>query len=188
MTRRHAAADSATRRLRQALRHSARLDWPAAHAAILAGAPIDTAMGQVWFGATPLIAATSSGCTTEAGWLLNHGADTNARNRNGWTALMTVNLRFGAESAKDLIATLLDHGADPSQKAPDGRTLPEIFVSTHRKDMLPILDRALAGPQRAEARQRLLTQLTIEQRTAWLPKSSAVETAMTTRTVWRRLP
>ena len=138
-------------------------------------------------GWTALTAAVANGHTDAICLLLARRADPNAFDGSGWTALMFVHwYPYPGSDPSAVLATLLDHGADPSQKAPDGCTLPEIFVSTHRKDMLPILDRALAGPQRAEARQRLLARLTADRRAAWLPKSSAVEAGIETTTRWRR--
>ena len=139
-------------------------------------------------GEPALIRAVLHSHTAIAVLLLEHGADPNARDRDSRTALMVVSLTRDAKSAKDLIATLLDHGADPSRMTSDGRTLPEIFASTYRQDMLAILDRALASPQRTEARQHLLARLTAGQRLAWLPKSSAAEAAMAVRTDWHRTP
>ena len=110
MTRQNTPTQSATHRLHQALRIDAPPDWPAARAAILAGAPVDTAI-QVRAGATPLIvAATLDGCTAEVGWLLDHGAAIDARDNQGETALVrAVQHRRTAD-----IALLLQRGADPN--------------------------------------------------------------------------
>ena len=118
MTRQNAPTQSATHRLCQALRVSAPPDWSAAHAAILAGAPVDPPLPQ-WAGATPLIlAATLDGCTAEVGWLLDHGASLEAVTSNGTTALV----RAGAHSRIGTIALLLQRGVDPNARGRNGWT------------------------------------------------------------------
>lgn len=52
-------------------------------------------------------------------YLLNHGADPNARSKTGTTALMLL-----AQSVTDdpeMTKAILDHGAHPSDKTPDGK-------------------------------------------------------------------
>ena len=182
----NSARPRAVARLQRAFTPERRPDWKKARAAILAGAPVDTLI-TAWSGATPLItAATLEGCTTEVRWLLDHGADPNVRNRNGWTVLMMVGLVFTTESAKGLIATLLDHGADPSATAPDGRTAPKIFMANGKPELTEYLDEVLASNQHAAARRRLLDRLTADQRAAWLPRACAAEAAAATRSAWRR--
>ena len=118
MTRQNAPTQSATHRLCQALRVSAPPDWSAAHAAILAGAPVDTPI-PTWAGATPLIlAATLDGCIAEAGWLLDHGASLETVTSNGTTALVSAVLH----SRTDTAALLLEHGADPNARGRNGWT------------------------------------------------------------------
>ena len=139
-------------------------------------------------GVTALVRAAANSRAATVALLLARGADPNTRDRNGWTVLMMVGLVFTTESAKGLIATLLDHGADPSATAPDGRTAPKIFMANGKPELTEYLDEVLASNQHAAARRRLLDRLTADQRAAWLPRACAAEAAAATRTAWCRTP
>ena len=118
MTRQKAPTQSATHRLHQALRIDAKPDWPVARAAILAGAPVDAPIPS-WSGATPLFIAATCGCTTEVGWLIDHGATLEVRNSNGETALVQA-VRWCRTTT---VALLLARGADPNARDQDGWTV-----------------------------------------------------------------
>lgn len=120
MTRKNAHTKSAVRRLRRAFDSGTWPNWPAAYAAILAGAPVDTPIPS-WSWATPLIIAARNGCATEAIWLLDHGAILEAKDSNGDTALIRA---VGWDRhAGATVAPLLDRGADPNARDRDGRTV-----------------------------------------------------------------
>ena len=122
--------------------------------------------------------------------LLAHGANPNARGPRGETVLMrAVNgALVHAISSVATIGLLLDHGLDPSIADNAGRTTLEFFVSARREDLVAKLDAALATPSRAAIRCHLLDHLSAEQRTVWLPKSCAVETATRAVKDWGRKP
>ena len=127
---------------------------------------------------------------TRAGWTvqMTNFRTINTVQAHGWTALMVVGLLVAAESTKDFIATLLDHGADPAATTPDGRTAPEIFMTNGCPKPTGYLDEALTNERYAAARRRLLDRLTADQRTAWLPKSCAAEAAIRAAKAWGRKP
>ena len=168
--------------LRQAFRHASP-DWPAARAAILAGAPVDAAIPSR-ADETPLFIATMTGNLTEVDWLLTHAADPNVVNPNNETAMVHA-MRCGHTTIAIL---LLEHGADPLRPDANGYTAPEFFMARGRGDLVAALDSELARPAHAILRHRLLDQLTAEQRLAWLPRCCAAEAAMAPRAAWRRTP
>lgn len=146
--------DSATARLRAALEKmdtavrtragtenvGAGMDWPAAFAALDAGADPDTRTGDGWTplmqavregrqealeelltrcahpdgmdgrGRTPLMQAARAGHTAMVTLLIAAGADREARDRNGWSALACAAWGGHAET----IAAILAHSADPT--------------------------------------------------------------------------
>lgn len=142
-------------------------------------------------GDTALVHAVVHGHGAATALLLDRSADPNARDRDGWTALMVVAFLNAAEFARDLIAMLIAHGADLAAIVPGvrSRTIPEICMAydkaPHRVDDL---DTALATPPHAPARRRLLDQLTADQGTAWLPRSCAAEAAVLAAKPWSRKP
>jgi len=69
-------------------------------------------------GMTPLMLAANEDDEKSFFYLLDHGADPNARCRKGYTALMFVQLTETDHPA--MTQALLDHGADPKQKDTNG--------------------------------------------------------------------
>lgn len=121
-------------------------------------------------GWTPLIAVVQEDRVEIVARLLAVGADPNARDQLGWPALMHV-------TTHGLLCRLLDAGADPAIPDAEGRTLPEIFMTTGRTDLLTHLDEALSKSTRDTQRRGLLASLTAASRAAWLPRSSAIGSA-----------
>ena len=122
--------------------------------------------------------------------LLAHGANPNARGPRGETPLMGAanGALIHDADTRIMFDLLLDHGLDPSVADDAGRTLPEFFASVRRENLAAMLDTALTAPPRATARRRLLDRLTAAQRTAWLPKSCAVEAVCRSTKIWSRKP
>lgn len=69
-------------------------------------------------GMTPLMIAAVSRDSLSLFYLLDHGADTHATSKKGYTALMY--LQQAENDAPEMTLALIEHGAIPSQKAPDG--------------------------------------------------------------------
>ena len=90
--------------------------------------------------------------------------------------------------ATGLIGVLLDAGADPLRTDAEGRTVPEVFADRQRGDLLEALDTELAQPRHANTRHRLLDTLTGDQRSRWLPRSTAIEIAASSTRLWPRKP
>ncbi|KAH9029581.1 hypothetical protein EDB85DRAFT_2275987 [Lactarius pseudohatsudake] len=67
---------------------------------------------------TPLYAASYDGRVDIMRWLLNHGADANARNKDGWTPLHTAT----AHGILKAVQVLLEHNADVNMRCNKGRT------------------------------------------------------------------
>lgn len=85
-----------------------------------AGANLDSLHPQL--GITPLVIAVGAGQHGAAGWLLENGADVNARNADGGTALIGAGFMGQAEAGK----LLLDAGADPTLRNDNGETVWDI--------------------------------------------------------------
>lgn len=66
--------------------------------------------------------------------LIAHGADVNARTRNGFTPLLMVaSLSFMNEERLPVLDVLLRHGADPNAKTSDGKTYQDILEENRAK-------------------------------------------------------
>lgn len=76
------------------------------------------------FGFTPLISTMGSGQTAAALWLLDNGADPNARSGDGGTALQAAAFVGAAEIA----AALLERGADPMARDDQGQDIWQILT------------------------------------------------------------
>jgi ankyrin repeat protein len=99
------------------------------HALCLGGAPVE--VRDAWTYSTPLILAASVGNEHAGGViqaLLKHGADINARNGNGSTALIEAAERRHPE----LVRILIDQGADLNAVSAHGHTA--LFLAERHKD------------------------------------------------------
>ncbi|KAL2822430.1 ankyrin repeat-containing domain protein [Aspergillus granulosus] len=72
-------------------------------------------------------------------YLLEHGADPNARNAQGRTVLYhaVCPQHLGGYRQKDIVQILLDGGADPNIVAADGST--PLIVAAHDKEIVRLL-------------------------------------------------
>lgn len=86
------------------------------------GARVNVSAGsfglEAFHGFTPLMFAAVGNDKGSFYYLLDHGADPNARNKNGYTALML--LQQAEEDDPAMTKALLDHGADALVKNPAG--------------------------------------------------------------------
>ena len=114
--------------------------------------------------------------------LLQHGANPDLRDREGWTALMYTVLNPGIRNAH----LLLTHGANPLVASHAGHTALDVFADNDRADLIASLDEVLASPAGAHHRQRLLETTSPARRLELLPKASAAEAA--TLQTWHRSP
>ena len=85
-----------------------------------AGTNLDGLQADV--GITALATAVVSGQEAAAAWLLDNGADVNARNADGGTALIAT----GFLGLPEMAALLLDQGADPTAANDQGLTVWDI--------------------------------------------------------------
>jgi ankyrin repeat protein len=76
--------------------------------------------------------------------LLQHGADINASNKEGWTPL------FSASSA-DLVCFLLQHGANPNFRNQKGETALQAAKQYGNQEVIAILKAAEAGKNLCES-------------------------------------
>ena len=79
---------------------------------------------KYYFGRTELMLATQDGYVGTVEWLLNHGAEVDARDGCGWTALIWAANKGHA----GIVKFLLGHGADMNAKNEDGRTAVDIAI------------------------------------------------------------
>ena len=100
------------------------------------------------YGNTPLIAAacqcaaaTLNSVYNVVKMLLDYGADVNARNRDGQTALMEAS---GMTGAAEILELLLSKGADVLAKDKSGKTALTFAKASSRADKIRVLKRALA--------------------------------------------
>jgi ankyrin repeat protein len=113
---------------------------PAAiHALCLGGAPIEAR--DAWTQSTPLILASSVGNEDAEGIvtaLLQHGANINARNGNGSTALILA----AEHRHPKIVRILLDRGADINAVSAHGHTALFLAERHHDKEMADLLKAA----------------------------------------------
>src|SRR3954454_6217447 len=83
------------------------------------------------FGHTPLMNAAVAGSVEAMAWLIDKGADVNAQNTFGTTALMMS----VSDAAK--VRLLLDHGANPNVASKQGRTA--LFLAAMRNPSVEIV-------------------------------------------------
>ncbi len=102
-------------------------------------------------GATPLIrSAESLSMNPEPviSLLIKRGADLNAKDNSGKTALVYAVMRANTTTIK----LLLDAGADPNIVLRDGSTVLMEAVQQHRSDPIPILESLVAGGANVRAK------------------------------------
>jgi hypothetical protein len=75
-------------------------------------------------GLTPLVATTGTGQTAAALWLLDNGADPNARSGDGGTALQAA----AFVGADEIASALLERGADPLARNDQGQNVWQILT------------------------------------------------------------
>jgi len=113
---------------------------PAAiHALCLGGAPIE--VRDAWTQSTPLILASSVGNEDAEGIvtaLLQHGADINARNGNGSTALIMA----AEHRHPSIVRILLGRGAEINAVSAHGHTALFLAERHHDKEMTDLLEAA----------------------------------------------
>ncbi|KAK1566077.1 ankyrin repeat-containing domain protein, partial [Colletotrichum navitas] len=105
-------------------------------------------------GRTPLLEAVRAGEGTLVSVLLQHGADPDAADNQGWTPLSTVIDRdisaYQRSNSLELVRLLLENGADPRKPGPNGEGLLDMAVRLGRDVLL--------GPLGAAIEKRRLTQ------------------------------
>lgn len=84
-----------------------------------------------------LAEALRQGNLEAAEWLLAHGADATAVNRDGWTPLHFA-VRRGVRD--NLVQALLAAGADPNAADPEGLTPLRLAREKKRKSLIPLLE------------------------------------------------
>jgi len=82
--------------------------------ALASGVGVNGADGQI----VPLLTAAGANCVDVVRLLLDRGADVNAKDGDGWTALM----KAAQAGHPDMVRLLMQHGADMSIADKDGRT------------------------------------------------------------------
>jgi ankyrin repeat protein len=83
-----------------------------------------------------LFEALELGNDREVVWLLDNGADVNAKNKDGKTALMFAAMRLAGSDDAEL---LLEKGADANAKARDGSTALMMAAGRGRRDIVKLL-------------------------------------------------
>lgn len=86
---------------------------------------------------TPLMLAAFEGDVEKAEELLKEGADVNAADASGWTALHHSVYSYDEEELnKDMVALLLQYGADPMKEDSEGDTPVHALASSGEKELL----------------------------------------------------
>jgi len=89
----------------------------------------------------PLLSAAGTGCLDVAGLLLERGADVNARDHDGWTAL----IKAAQAGHTEMVQLLMDHGADMTAADNDGRTAWMFAAIGGHNDIAEIFKKARAN-------------------------------------------
>lgn len=136
-------------------------------------------------GQTALMQAIASSNVAAARLLIDRGADVNAQDVIGMTALALLAFKIPSEATTECLVLLIDCGADPTIVDEEGRTVLDVLDDCHATELVAALDSALVnhGPQRT----KLLATLSPSRRLTLLPKSCTAEAA-TTLSSWRRPP
>ena len=92
-------------------------------------------------GVTPLMQAANSGDAAKARALIAKGANVNARDGKGDTALIFAAIN----GQEDAILALLEAGADPFIKGSDGMTALSAAEAYYQPKVIPILEKATAS-------------------------------------------
>jgi len=108
-------------------------------ALVAAGADVNKPIGQAQY--TPLMLTSIAGSADIAQLLIKHGANVNAKNAGGVTALMVA----AANNTTRVGSLLLQSGADTSIKSEDGRTALMIAQSNNSDAMLKLLQSGNGG-------------------------------------------
>jgi ankyrin repeat protein len=91
-------------------------------------------------GSTPLLAAAGENCVDTVAFLLDRGADVNAKNGDGWTAL----IKAASGNFPGVARVLLAHGADPDIADRLDRTAWMYASMTGREEIAALLKEAKA--------------------------------------------
>lgn len=135
----HGAACSSSNRDGERLLNAAALgDLARVKSLVEEGAPINYSRSEMTFGWTPLICATFHWKTNVIYYLVEKGADVNAVDRRGQTALMWMMVREDDE-AVPIAKLLIKHGANVEVKDVDGGT---VFDRTRSDEMIKVLEAA----------------------------------------------
>jgi ankyrin repeat protein len=94
---------------------------------------------------TALMLASIAGYIDVVKLLIDKGANVNAKNNNGWTALMLVSQIAHQMSHIDLIELLIDKGADVNAKSNDGWTALKLAKKIRHSTVVQILRNAGAN-------------------------------------------
>ena len=108
----------------------------AAQALVAAGADVNAPIAKG--GYTPLMLVALAGSNELASWLIERGAQVNARNPGGVTALMIA----AASNHPGTVSLLLKAGADASARSEDGRTALGIAQSNNSDAVVRVLQEA----------------------------------------------
>jgi ankyrin repeat protein len=87
----------------------------------------------------PLHSAAATGQHQAAELLLSYGAQANARQRGGWTAIHSS----ASNGDVQLTRLLLSHGADPTQKSDDGKTALDLAAEKGHPQIVQLLSSSL---------------------------------------------